>query len=313
MTVYIVRRLITSIMVLFIVMTIVFFAMRVLPGDPAIAMLGSHASNEALDRLREKFGLNVPVYVQYFRFLKGMAKGDLGESMILGKPVAELFVKMLPYSAELAFAGIVIGVILGLPLGILAALKRNQATDYFLRTIAMFGISIPAFFMGIILLLVFAFWIPIFPTMGGGNLKSIGSNLYHLFLPALSKGLLFASVLSRLVRSKLLEVMNQDYVRTARSKGIPEYVVVLKHGIRNTLIEISTVIGLNFATMIGGLILTEVVFTRPGLGKLLIGAIMDRDYNLVQSGIMFFAALVIFVNLLVDVTYSFIDPRVKYD
>jgi ABC-type dipeptide/oligopeptide/nickel transport system permease component len=309
---YVVRRILQSIPILFIVLTMVFVIVRILPGDPAVAALGDYASKEAVTALREKMGLNAPIWSQYLRFLRDLCQGNLGKSMITGYPVAAQLMKVVPYSLELTFSAILFGFFFGIPMGIPAAVRRNSFIDYFSRVFSLMGLSIPAFYLGILLMLVFSITFKLFPVVGGGDLSSLSSNLRHLFLPALSLGLIMTAYVTRMTRSSLLNVLREDYVRTARSKGISERIVLLKHALRNALIPIIALGGVYAVVLIGSSVMTEIVFSRPGLGSLMVGAIKQRDYTTLQSVMVFYAVIVVALNLITDLIYRLIDPRIQY-
>jgi len=309
---YVVRRILQSIPILFIVLTMVFVIVRILPGDPAVAALGDYASKEAVTALREKMGLNAPIWIQYLRFLRDLSQGNFGKSMITGYPVAAQLMKVVPYSLELTFSAILFGFLFGIPLGIPAAVRRNSFIDYFNRVFSLMGLSIPAFYLGILLMLVFSIKFKLFPVVGGGDLSSLSSNLRHLFLPALSLGLIMTAYLTRMTRSSLLNILREDYVRTARSKGISERIVLLKHALRNALIPIIALGGVYAVVLIGSSVMTEIVFSRPGLGSLMVGAIKQRDYTTLQSVMVFYAVIVVALNLITDLIYRLIDPRIQY-
>lgn len=309
---YTVRRILQSIPILFVVLTLVFLIARVLPGDPAVAALGDYASKEAVNALREKMGLNAPVWTQYLRFLRDLCQGNLGRSIITGYPVAGQLMKVLPYSLELTFSAIVFGFLFGIPLGIPAAVRRNSFIDYFNRVFSLMGLSIPAFYLGILLMLVFSIKFKLFPVVGGGNLSDLSSNLRHLFLPALSLGLIMTAYVTRMTRSSLLNILREDFVRTARSKGISERRVLFKHALRNALIPIVALGGVYAVVLIGSSVMTEIVFSRPGLGSLMVGAIKQRDYTTLQSVMVFYSVIVVILNLMTDLIYGWIDPRIQY-
>lgn len=306
---YIVRRIIFTIPTVLITVSIIFFVLRILPGNPAVLILGESASAAQIEKLEEQLGVNLPIWQQYINYMTDIARGDFGNSITTGRPVTEQLLSLVPYTLELAIAAVVIGSIIGIPLGIVSALKRNTAIDGSVRLIALTGISMPAFFLGILLMLAFSLKIPLFPSMGGG--EGIAGNLYHLVLPAFSLGLINAALLMRITRASMLEEVNKDYVRTARAKGLPRRKVIGKHILRNTLIPVVTVIGLDITTLISGAVLTETVFSRPGLGSLAVGSITTRDYPTLQACLILFTLLVIFVNLLVDLSYSLINPKIR--
>lgn len=307
---YSIRRILWTIPTIFLVITGIFFVLRILPSDPASAILGENATPQALKALREQLGLNDPILVQYLHFLEGIVKGDFGKSLTTGRPVAEQIISLLPYTLELALASVLIATVIGVPIGMYAAMKRGTIADSLLRVFALIGLSMPAFFLGILMILAFSLKIPIFPSMGSG--EGLAGNLYHLALPAISLGLIEAGIVMRITRSSMLEELNHDYVRTAKAKGVPGKVVTLKHILRNSLIPVVTVIGLNITTLISGAVLTETVFSRPGLGSLAISAIETRDYPTLQACLVLFCFLVVFVNLIVDLSYSYLNPKIRH-
>jgi len=309
---YAVRRILQSIPILFIVFTLVFVIVRVLPGDPATAALGDYASKEAVEALRKSMGLDAPLWKQYLTFLTDLVRGDLGTSIITGYPVGTQIVKVLPYTLQLTFGAILLGYIFGIPLGIPAAVKRNSFVDYFNRFFSLIGLSIPAFYLGILLMYLFSIKFKVFPVVGGGDLADMGSTLRHLSLPALSLGLIMTAYVTRMTRSSLLNVLMEDYIRTARSKGIPEKLVLFKHALRNALIPIVALGGLYAVVLIGSSVMIEIVFSRPGLGSLMVGAIKQRDYTTLQSVMVLYALIVVVLNLVTDLIYGLIDPRIQY-
>ncbi|MFW5791694.1 MAG: ABC transporter permease [Desulfohalobiaceae bacterium] len=313
MLTYALRRIVWTIPKLLVVFTIVFFVMRVMGGDPTHVILGEYATAEAIQNLRETLGLNRHILLQYGDALLGLLRGDMGRSMISNQPIGPMVLEVLPYTLELALASIVIGVVLGIPTGILSALRKNSWVDYLLRVVSLIGLSAPSFYLGIVLLILFSVQYDFFPIIGYSTKGGLLSRLHHLFLPALSLGLTLGAFTSRMSRSSMLERLGADYVRTARAKGLPERTVIFKHAFKDSLIPIITVVGVYIGVLMGGSILTETVFNRPGLGKFLIGAIHQRDYNAIQAGLVIYASIVVFVNVFVDIVYGFIDPRVKYD
>lgn len=298
---------------LWFIVSIVFFAMHLLPGDPAIAILGEHATAESLEHLREQLGLNRPLILQYLSFLGRLVQGDLGTSLINNKPVNLMILRMLPYSVELSLTAIMISIVIGIPIGIVSALKRNKLIDYVGRTLALLGFSTPSFYLGILLLLLFSLKLDLFPMIGGGKEGDVISRLHHLVLPAFSLGLVNASMVMRMTRSALLETMGEDYIQTARSKGLKEIRVIAKHALRNALIPVIAVIGVYVGVTMGTAVLTEIVFNRPGIGKLLVGAVYDRDYPTIQGTLVVFATFIAIVNLLTDLSYGVADPRIRYE
>jgi len=309
---YTIRRLIYVLPTLWAVVTFVFFLIRIVPGGPAVAALGSYATEESIRALEKQMGLDKPILVQYGTFLKDLCRGDLGKSLITRRPISAEIANALPYTLDLAIGGMFIGILLGVPIGIMTALKRNQALDYVGRIVSLVGISMPEFYLGILLMYFLAIKLDLFPVLGGGNLKILSSRLYHLVLPALTLGIIMTAFISRMVRSSMLNVLGEDYVRTARAKGLQERMVIYKHALRNALIPTVTVIGLYMSILMGGSVLTEIIFSRPGLGKMMVFAVKDRDYIALQSVIIIFSAFVFLFNLLTDLLYSLIDPRIEY-
>jgi ABC-type dipeptide/oligopeptide/nickel transport system permease component len=310
---YLLRRIILAIPILLAVFTLVFLVVRVIPGDPAVSALGDYASQEAVQALRERMGLNEPLHIQYFRFLGDMVRGDFGESLISGKPISEQVAYSLPYTVQLTLASVVLGVLLGVPLGVFTALNRNNAIDYAGRIISLVGLSVPAFYFGILLIILFAIKLNLFPAVGGGNLKEEPiESLKYLVLPAMTLGLIMTTSVTRLARSAMLNVLGEDYIRTARAKGLAEWVVLVKHALRSALLPIVSITGFWAASLIGDSVLTEYIFNRPGLGKMLVGAILQRDYTALQSVMVIYAAFVVAINLITDLTYGLLDPRISH-
>ncbi len=308
---YLIKTLLTVVPTLFGVVTIVFFLIHLTPGDPALAILGPHATAEAVQELRKSLGLDQPLYIQYFGFLGRLIQGDLGRSLVTQQPVLWETLQPFPYTIHLAVAGILISIVLGVPVGVVSAVRRNSFLDYFMRAASISGISVPVFFLAILLLWIFSFQLRWFPIIGVGDTSSWRSLLYHLVLPASAIGVSMAVLIMRLTRSCMLEVLSQDYVRTARAKGLSEKSVIIVHALKNALLPIVTVIGLYMGQLLGGAILTETVFARQGVGKLLMDAIFARDYPQVQGTVLIFAVAVILVNVLVDILYRIIDPRIR--
>lgn len=310
---YAIRRTLLLVPTLLIVATIVFLGLRAVPADPAVVILGNQASAEALAQLRQNLGLNQPLWQQYFSYVYNLFCGDFGRSLLTNQPVLSQIISVLPYSIELVVGGMIISILVGVPLGIVSAVRRNASTDYIARIFSLAGISMPVFYLGVLLLLLFSVRLGWFPVISAAEKASLGERLHNLFLPALTLGLIQAAFMARLSRSAMLEILQEDYVKVARSKGLREIVVIYKHALRNALVPIVTVGGVYLGLLLGNSVLTETVFSRPGLGRLLVGAIFQRDYPVIQSGLLFFAAFVAGVNLLVDLTYGLIDPRVQYD
>jgi peptide/nickel transport system permease protein len=280
----------------------------VLPGDPAIAALGEFATPEAVASFRHKLGLDQPLWMQYIAFLSSALRGDFGQSMTNGTSINALLASSLPYTIELAFAALVFGIIIGLPLGCWTAVRRDGPVDTFGRIFALAGFSLPDFYLGVLLLLAFSLHFDWFPMLGGG--EGFFDILHHLVLPTVTLGLVMAAFIMRLTRSSLLDVLKRDYVRTARGKGVAETWVIFKHALRNALIPVTTGMGIYLLTTLSGTITVELVFSRPGLGQLLIGGISARDYTMVQAGLVVFAFFVVVVNLITDLVCAAIDPRI---
>ena len=290
-------------------LVLVFFLMRVVPGDPAAAMLGTNATPQAVADLKSQLGLDKPILLQFVDYAVGLAHLDLGRSLALRVPVTTLLGQALIPTLELTIAGTLISVIIGVPLGVLAALKRRTWLDYLASIGALSGISIPVFVWGLLLLLVFTLQWPILPSAGIGDTPV--DNVRALILPALATGIFQVGLIARITRSSLLSVLANDYVRTARAKGLGPSSVIGSHALRNALIPVVTVIGLNFGTLLGGAVVAETVFTRPGLGRLILDAINARDYPVIQGVMIISVVLVVLLNLLTDLMYSVADPRVR--
>jgi ABC-type dipeptide/oligopeptide/nickel transport system permease component len=302
---YILKRLLLAIPTLFAVLTIVFVLARVLPGDPAQTILGDQASEEALVNMRHRLGVDKPIGAQYVDFLVNAVRGEWGNSLVTGKPVVEEVRNVLPYTIYLTVTSIVLGALIGVPLGVWSALRRNTWVDYVARMGSLLGLSFPAFVSAILLLLAFAIELRWFPVI------STGQGLRSLALPAVNLGIIMAAYVTRVTRSSMLEVLGEDYIRTARAKGVPTRAVIWRHAFRNGLIPVVTVVGLYLGILIGNSVLTEIVFNRPGLGKLIVSALNQRDYTVLQGMMVVYAFAIVLVNLLTDLTYGFIDPRVK--
>jgi len=309
---YIAQRLLFSIPVFLGVVTIVFLVVRVIPGDPAVAALGDYASKEAVEALRQRMGLNEPLPVQYVRFLGSLVRGDLGSSMITGSSIRDQVIHALPYTLELTVLAILIGTLLGIPIGVYTAIHRNRLADYVGRVVSLTGLSVPAFYLGILLILLLAIQLQWLPAVGGGSLDDVWENISHLILPALTLGLVMTASVARLTRSAMLNVLRQDYVRTARAKGLKERVVHLRHALRSALIPIVSVTGIWAVSLIGDSVTVEVVFARPGLGKMMVGAILHRDYTALQSIMVIYTGFVVVINLVVDLIYGWVDPRIRH-
>ncbi len=309
---HIVRRLLLAIPTLLAVFTVIFLIVRVAPGDPATAALGDYASKDAVDALRAQMGLNEPLWRQYLTFLGDLARGDLGRSLITRKPVWGQISFVLPYTLELTIGAILIGLVLGIPVGVLTAVRRNRPTDYIGRVLSLVGLSLPAFYLGILLTFFFAVRLDLFPAIGSATFSHPLSNLHHLVLPALTLGLIETAYIARMTRSVMIGVLSDDYVRTARAKGLQERVVLIQHTLRAALIPIVSLVGIFAISLIGSSVLVEEVFARPGLGKLMVGATKQKDYTTLQSIMVIYALIIVVINLITDLIYTAVDPRVRY-
>ncbi len=303
---YIVYRLVLTVFVLLGVSIVVFFIIRLVPGDPAELLADQWATKEDIEQLRRDMGLDKPVTVQYLRFMDRILHGDLGNSIITKVPVAEEIAARFPSTLKLAVTGTVIAIIIGTLAGTISAVKPYSAFDNIAMILALLGVSTPAFWLGLMFILVFSVHLGWFPAMGAATPK-------HLFLPSLTLGLLTAGVIARQSRSSMLQTLQEDYIVTARSKGLLERVVVYRHALKNALIPVVTIVGLQFGRLLGGTVLVESVFSWPGMGRLLVDAIFTRDYPIIQGAVLIFAMTFALVNLGVDLLYGSIDPRIRYE
>lgn len=310
MTSFLIRRLALSLLTGFAVLTLVFVLVRIVPGDPAQVILGDLANEEAAQAIRVRLGLNKPLGEQYVEFLANAVRGDWGMSLSTGRPVIEEVFKVLPWTIELTLVSLLLGTFIGLPLGVWAAINRNRMPDYVTRLASLLGLSFPPFVLAVILLLAFAILLPIFPVISAQT-GSVSAWFGSIALPAVNLGLIMAAYITRVTRSAMLEVLGEDYVRTARAKGVPWAVIVWRHALRNALIPVITVVGLYLGILIGNSVMTEIVFSRPGLGKLIVGALNQRDYTMLQGMMVIYTLIVVAVNVLTDLAYGFADPRVK--
>ncbi len=306
---YILIRLLDAIPTVLLVLTLVFLAMRILPGDPAIAALGDMATAEQLAAFREKMGLNEPLIQQYFSFILHMLTLDFGKSLINGREVVDLIAYNLPYTIELTVCAVLLGVAVGVPFGVWAATNANRPPDTAMRAYSLIGYAVPDFYLGALLLITFSLNLRWFPINGGGD--GFIDRLYHVALPAITLAFIKSAFLGRLTRTALLEVLGRDYVRTARAKGAREPRVIYRHGLRNALLPLTTGLGLSTLSALSGSVAVELVFNRPGLGKMLISAIAERDYAVIQAGVTVFALFVVGINLLMDLIYVLVDPRIR--
>ncbi|HET9262835.1 MAG TPA: nickel ABC transporter permease [Vicinamibacterales bacterium] len=303
---YLVRRLLLTLPVLLGVATLVFALIHLVPGDPAQSMLGEGASQEEVVALREALGLNRPLLVQYQAFLTGLVRGDLGSSFRYGTPVAHEIRDRLFRTFQLAFAAMFVAMLIAIPLGMVAAVFRGTAIDHAAMTLSLIGISMPNFWLGPLLAILFAVHLGWLPVAGTGSLA-------HLVLPAVTLGAALAAILARMTRASLLEELRELYVLAARARGLSRLRAIVRHAFRNSLIPVVTIVGLQFGAVLTGTIITETIFAWPGVGRLLIQAINFRDYPLVQGCILFISFTYVMMNLLTDITYGLLDPRIRYD
>ncbi len=313
MTRFIIRRTLLIVPIVIGVTILVFLMFHLIPGDPAEYLMRGFGTRDQIEQLRESMGLNDPLPVQYWRFISGLARGDLGRALTTNRPVVDEVRYRFLHTIELAGVTLVFAVIIGVNLGIVSATKRHTIFDDISRLVALAGVSLPSFWLGLMLMYVFAYQLGWFPALGRGGYLWTLNGLRHIFLPALSLGAISAAVLARLTRSSMLDVLNEDYIRTARSKGLKERNVLYKHALRNALIPVVTVIGMQAGVLLGGAIVTETIFAWPGLGRLTLDGILKRDLPLIQGAVLIFAFTFVFLNFVVDLIYGYIDPRIRYD
>jgi ABC-type dipeptide/oligopeptide/nickel transport system permease component len=303
---YISIRLLFALPALWLILTMVFLLAHIVPGDPVAQMLGDGARAEDLTQLRHTLGLDLPLPVQYGHYLSGVLHGNLGESFRFQQPVLKVVAEHYPATLELAIVALLVCALIGIPAGVLAAHKRGERTDHAVGVLTLFGLSVPNFALGPVLILLFSVvlgWLPV----------SVRGGLSHLILPAFTLGAALAAILTRMVRTSVIEELSADYVRTARAKGVSESAVLFRHALRNALIPILTILGLQFGTLLAGTIVTESIFSWPGIGRLAVQAIGARDYPLLQGCILLIAVSYVFVNLLTDLVYALVDPRVRFE
>ena len=308
---YVGRRLLQMVPVALGVTILVFFMVHLIPGDPARTMLGARATDQAVAQLRHEWGLDRPLMEQYWLFMKRLAQGDLGDSLFYDTPVLSLiFERVWPTVWLIAYAT-VLALLISVPLATLAATRKDGSVDQLVRAIPLFGLGMPPFWIGIVLILLLGLRVPLFPVGGYGD--DFLGHLYSMFLPGLTVALFLTPILIRSLRASLLTVLESDYITTARSKGIPERQVLLRHAVRNAIISTVTVLGVNIAFLIGGTVVVEKVFALPGIGALMVDSIFNRDFPVVQGVTLVFAVLVVLVYLITDVVHSLLDPRVRYE
>lgn len=334
MHLFILKRIALLVPTLFGISLLVFLMLYLVPGDPAQVMLGERANAETLAALRSEMGLDQPFHVQFYRFFTGLLSGDLGRSIRTHDKITTEIFQRFPATFELTLFSMLLATIIGIGTGVLAAVRRGKFIDLFSMIGATAGISIPIFWLALILVLAFSVYVPIFPISGRmsthiymepityfytldalltGDINAFGNVLWHLFLPAIALGTIPMAVIARMTRASLLEVLGEDFVRTAWAKGLPRRLVVLRHAMRNAFIPTLTVIALEFGYLLGGAVITETIFAWPGVGRWLFLAVQARDFRAVQGGVLLIATVFVLVNLLADVLYAFLDPRIRYD
>lgn len=303
---YIIRRLLLTIPTLIGIITITFLLMYVVPGDPIRILMGQRGDPETIAMIRKQMGLDDPLPVQYFRFLGNILRGDFGRSYATNRPVLPEILSRFPATLKLALTAMVLGSVIGLTAGIISATRQYSFFDYSSMVIALMGVSAPVFWVGLLLMWIFGYTLGWLPISGYGSLS-------HLILPAITLGVRPSAYIARMTRSSFLEVLRQDYIRTARAKGLSERKVIYVHAMRNTLITIVTILGMELASLLSGAVLTETIFAWPGIGRLSVDAIIKRDHPMVQGTVLFTAIIFIFANIIVDISYAFLDPRIKYE
>lgn len=310
---YILRRILAVIPVMLLVAVFVFLLLRLTPGDPAAIIAGDMATPAQLERIREAMGLNQPLHIQFITWVGQLLRGDLGTSLISNTPVAAMIADRMGPTLAIALLTIIMSVLLAVPMGVLAAWKHRSAADYAVMAFSVLGFSIPVFVIGYIFILIFSLKLGWFPVQGYTPISAgLLPFLKNAFLPALTLTTIYVALIARMTRANMLEVLGEDYIRTARAKGAPERTVLFRHALRNAAVPILTVIGTGFALLIGGVVVTETVFNIPGIGRLTVDAILARDYPVIQAMILLTSFLYVLVNLLIDLSYSLFDPRIRY-
>lgn len=310
---YILRRFLQTIPVLIGVTLLTYMTIWLAPGDPIQSMLGVRATPEQIAQVKADLGLDKPLILQYFTWLKNILQGNFGRSLQNNRKVLDMILERIPATLELGLASFIIALILGVSTGIISAVKRNTWVDYLCRFFALLGVSMPVFWQGLILIIAFSLYIPIFPTSGRGLDPWSLDGLMHLILPAVTLGTSTTASLNRLTRSSMLEVLREDYITTARAKGLRERVVVYKHALRNALIPVVTILGFRIGAILGGSVVTETVFAWPGIGRLAIKAVIARDFPVVLGDVVLIAMMYVYANAIVDIMYAVIDPRISYN
>ncbi|ASN04237.1 ABC transporter permease [Virgibacillus necropolis] len=313
MTKYIIKRILSMIPTMFIVSVIVFFITRIMPGNPAAVMLGPQASVEEVEALTEELGLNEPLFTQFIQYIGNLLQGDLGVSLAYHRPIIDIILDRFPNTVLLTISALLIALIIGVSAGIISASKQNSLIDYTITTVSLIGVSMPIFWMGVMLVLYFSVNLGWFPATGMGSMdEGFGDFIKHLILPSIALATIPMATFARITRSSMLEVISQDYIKTARSKGLSEFIVISKHAFKNALTPLLTVLGLQISMLLGGAVITETIFSWPGMGLLVIEAIEKRDFVVVQSTVLFIALIFVVVNLVVDILYKVVNPKVNY-
>lgn len=311
---YLVKRILSAIPVLLIVSIIIFLIIHITPGNPASVILGEEATPAQIAELEESLGLNLPIHEQYFNWITGVFQGDLGMSYFMKEPVTDSIMSRLAPTISLAIFAQIIALLIAIPIGVLAANKRGSLTDSSMMVFALLGMSIPSFLLALLLVLLFGVQLGWLPTSGFRPMsEGLLIHLKYLILPAISLGSVQAALIARMTRSSMLEVLNMNYIKSARAKGVKNFTLIIKHAFRNALLPILTVVGSTFGTLITGAVVTETIFNIPGMGQLIINSIERRDFAVIQGVILFITVLYIFLNLLIDILYGIIDPRVRLD
>lgn len=310
---YVVRNIISSLVTLLVIIAAAFLITRFTPGDPSEILLGDYATPELVNMLRKEMELDKPLWGQYISYMKKILRMNLGTSFRTGRDVATTLLEQYPYTLHLCLGSIVISILVGIPLGTFAAIKRKSWFDRVILPTSVLAISTPMFWLGLLVLFLFAIYLEWFPLLGAGNPNDWVSLAYHLILPAFVLGLREAAIITRMTRATVIDVLDQDYIRTARAKGLTERAVIWKYAIRNSLNPIVSIVGLDILSLLGGSVIAEVVFSRPGVGRLLVDSISARDYPMVQGAIFFIAFAVVIINLLTDIFYRLLDPRIELE
>jgi ABC-type dipeptide/oligopeptide/nickel transport system permease component len=310
---YLFRRIIIGIVTVFVIISVVFFALRAIPGDPAEVWLGDYATPELIELTRAKWGLDKPIWSQYATYVRNLLGGDLGDSLRTRIPVVKLLIRHYPFTVRLMFCATLLSIMIAIPIGIVAAVRQNSLIDMFVMTFSFLFISMPDFWLGLMVLFTFSLRLGWFPTMGGEAAGNYLTYFSYLALPSICLGVRHAGLLSRMVRSTMIDTLSKDYISVARSKGLSEHVIRYKHALRNALSPIVSLIGVSLVLALAGAVIIEVVYSRPGLGRLYVNAVAARDYPLIQGCVLIIATGVVVINMLVDISYGTIDPRVRHE